>query len=136
MKRYSLILKRNGSEHETIFSNFWGYSDNDPVMLKQIKDYLQTWLERYNNSLTENDMNEIFKDFDGSLSYDIWSFKLINKYKYHIRNRISGDLIDYFETFEEALKTLNEYEKYDKNEDIYIPNFYEIYESEKESIIY
>ena len=48
----------------------------------------------------------------------------MNKYK--IQDREAGNVIDYFETMEEAEKTLLEYEKIDREEGTYTRDFYEI----------
>lgn len=58
----------------------------------------------------------------------------MEKYKWIIRDREAGNKIDCFETLEEAKRTLEEYEKQDKIDGIYEPNFYEIYNVEKEEI--
>ena len=43
-----------------------------------------------------------------------------------IRVRENGDVIDTFDTIEEAKKEIQRYESEDKAEGIYEPNFYEI----------
>lgn len=48
--------------------------------------------------------------------------------KYVIRDREAGNVIDKFDTFEEAKRTLEEYENSDRLEGIYEENFYEIVE--------
>lgn len=58
----------------------------------------------------------------------------MEKYNWIIRDREAGNKIDCFKTLEEAKKTLEEYEKQDKIDGIYEPNFYEIYNTEKEEI--
>jgi len=50
--------------------------------------------------------------------------------KYTIRDREAGNPIEDFDTLEEAEIKLEEYEKSDKNEGIYTPNFYEIVKNE------
>lgn len=47
-------------------------------------------------------------------------------YKYRIEDREAGNIIDRFYTLEEAEKTLEEYEKEDKEDGSYTENFYEI----------
>ena len=58
----------------------------------------------------------------------------MEKYKWIIRDSEAGNKIDCFATLEEAKRTLEEYEKQDKIDGIYEPNFYEIYNVEKEEI--
>lgn len=48
-----------------------------------------------------------------------------------IRVRENGDVIDTFDTIEEAKKEIQRYEAEDKAEGIYEPNFYEIAKIEK-----
>ncbi len=45
---------------------------------------------------------------------------------YRIQDRETGTLIDVFDTYEEALAELNIYERDDKNNGDYTPDFYEI----------
>ncbi len=47
---------------------------------------------------------------------------------YVIRDREAGNIIDKFSTYEEAQQALNQYEKEDKEDGIYTPDFYEIKE--------
>ena len=49
-------------------------------------------------------------------------------YKYIIRDREAGNIIDKFETLEEAEKAVNNFESQDIDDKIYTPNFYEIVE--------
>lgn len=58
----------------------------------------------------------------------------MKKYKWIIRDREAGNKIDCFTTLEEAKRTLKEYEEQDKIDGIYEPDFYEIYNIEKEEI--
>lgn len=48
--------------------------------------------------------------------------------KYVIRDKEAGNVIEYFDTFSEAKKTLISFEKKDKKEKIYKKDFYEIAE--------
>lgn len=50
--------------------------------------------------------------------------------KYATRDREAGNIIEYFRTKEEAGQAIEEYEKADKAEGIYEPDFYEVAESE------
>ena len=56
-------------------------------------------------------------------------------FSYFTRNRESGDLIDYFETLPEAERAIEIYEKQDKKDGTFKPNFYEIYDIENQEII-
>jgi hypothetical protein len=47
---------------------------------------------------------------------------------YKIQDREAGNVIETGLTFEEAQKTLKEFEESDKKEGIYVPDFYEIKE--------
>lgn len=49
-----------------------------------------------------------------------------SKTVYVIRDREGGNVIDKFETYQDAKKELIEYEEGDKREGIYTPDFYEI----------
>lgn len=53
-----------------------------------------------------------------------------------IRNREAGIIIERFETVEEARETLAKFEEEDEENEIYEPDFYEIYDTEKEEIVY
>jgi hypothetical protein len=48
--------------------------------------------------------------------------------KFIIQDRETGTFIDEFNTFDLALKALQEYENEDKQEGVYAPDFYEIVE--------
>lgn len=55
---------------------------------------------------------------------------------YIIRDREAGNKIAEFSTLEEAIRKLKEYEEDDEKDGTYTPDFYEIYNSEKEEIVY
>lgn len=55
---------------------------------------------------------------------------------YLIRVRESGDIFDSFNNLDVAIKELKKYETDDKNDGIFEEDFYEIYDSEKEEIIW
>jgi hypothetical protein len=46
---------------------------------------------------------------------------------YYTRDREAGNIIDKFETEQEALKAIKSYEEEDKRDGSYIPDFYEIF---------
>lgn len=52
--------------------------------------------------------------------------------RYVIRDREAGNIIDSYETKEEAKRKLDYFEYIDKQEGIYEPNFYEIYDTLEE----
>lgn len=56
--------------------------------------------------------------------------------RYQVRIREIGEPIDWYDTYEEALAALKEYERDDEAEGQYIRNFYEIYDAVEERIIY
>lgn len=76
MKTYSLIKTKSGERKGTEISQFYSESGTDAKMLKEIENYLRAWLDGYNNSLSFEEINDLFNDFDGSFSYDVWSFNL------------------------------------------------------------
>lgn len=55
--------------------------------------------------------------------------------KFVIRDREAGNIIDYFNTLKEAKAMLDEYERQDKLDGVYINEFYEIYDIETKKII-
>lgn len=59
----------------------------------------------------------------------------MKKYRYIIRDKEAGNYISTFQNLEDAKKQLNQFEKEDKKDGIYTPDFYEIYDVEKERII-
>lgn len=77
MKTYNLTKTKNGEKNSTIQSSFYGESLTDQTMLNEVADYLKKWLDGYNNSLTDEEIDEILCNFDGSISYDVYSFDLI-----------------------------------------------------------
>lgn len=54
---------------------------------------------------------------------------------YVVRDREAGNVIDEFNTFEEAAGTVIEYEDADREDGDYTPNFYEIYNKLTEKIV-
>lgn len=62
-------------------------------------------------------------------------FSLQRTKKFIVRDSIAGNVIEYFNSLEEAKKCIKLFEIQDKREGIYTPNFYEIYDTEKEEII-
>lgn len=73
--------------------------------------------------------------FNNSVSYDVYVIYLIsrkanNMTKYIIQDREAGNFIDKFENIEAAEQALEEFEKTDKKEGNYVPDFYEIVEAE------
>jgi hypothetical protein len=79
MKTYLLIKTKAGERKGTEISNFIGENETDSKMLSEVSSYLKSWLENYNNSLTIEELDELFADFDGSFSYDVWTFGLIEE---------------------------------------------------------
>ncbi|MBP3801065.1 MAG: hypothetical protein J6I85_03405 [Clostridia bacterium] len=55
--------------------------------------------------------------------------------RFIIRDREAGNIIDSFDTFNEAEKKLKSYEEEDKKENIYSENFYEIYDSKLDKAV-
>ena len=55
--------------------------------------------------------------------------------KYATRDREAGNIIEYFSTKEEAEQAIEEYEKADKAEGIYEPDFYEVAECDMMKIV-
>lgn len=53
---------------------------------------------------------------------------------YIIRDREAGNMVDYFDTLEEAQTALAEYEEQDKKDGIYEEDFYEIAEVNEEEL--
>ena len=49
-------------------------------------------------------------------------------YNYIVRDKEAGNIIDKFETLEEAEKAITNFESQDIDDKIYTPNFYEIIE--------
>ena len=55
--------------------------------------------------------------------------------KYTVRDREAGNVLDRFNTLEEAREALKSYEEEDKDGGIYTDDFYEIYDTELEEIV-
>ena len=55
--------------------------------------------------------------------------------KYTVRDREAGNVLDRFNTLEEAREALKSYEEEDKDGGIYKDDFYEIYDTELEEIV-
>ena len=53
--------------------------------------------------------------------------------RYIIRDREAGNVIDSFDTPDEAKNELMKFEKADKKEGVYIPDFYELWDSVEET---
>lgn len=77
MKKLNLTKTRDGQRNSSIQSYFFGENLADENTLNEVKAYLTCWLEEYNNSLTFEEIEEMIEDFDGSFSYDVYSFELI-----------------------------------------------------------
>ena len=75
MKTYKLIKTRAGERTGTKVSEFYGTGIDDPKMLMQAQEWLIVWLNSY-TALTDDEITELFEDFDGNFSYDIWTFSL------------------------------------------------------------
>lgn len=58
------------------------------------------------------------------------------KNRYQIRIREIGEPLDEYDTFNEARSALEEYEREDEAEGNYIRDFYEIYDTEEERIVW
>jgi len=56
--------------------------------------------------------------------------------KYYTCCRETGDVIDVFNTYEEALHAVEEYEIADREEKTYTPDFYEIIEKEGKGYVF
>ena len=55
--------------------------------------------------------------------------------RYVTRDAEAGNIIERFDTIEEARKAIESYEEQDKAEDVYTPNFYEIYDTKNETVV-
>lgn len=55
----------------------------------------------------------------------------MSKVKYIVRDRESGTGIDAFDSFDEAVECIRQFEEADRKDEIYTPDFYEIYELEE-----
>lgn len=53
---------------------------------------------------------------------------MVMEKKFIIQDRETGTFIDEFNTYQEALTELEEFENGDKQESIFVPDFYEIVE--------
>ena len=49
-----------------------------------------------------------------------------------IRDREAGNVIEHFNTVEEAQKELERYEEHDRKDGVYVEDFYEIYDLDDE----
>ena len=54
---------------------------------------------------------------------------------FQVRDRQGGNVIDSFDSLEDATYALNEYEEADKLDNIYEENFYELFDSSKDEIV-
>lgn len=77
MKNYLLIKTKAGERKGTEISNFIGENENDPKMLAEVKTHLTEWMNSYNNSISLEEIDKLFASFDGSFSYDVWTFELV-----------------------------------------------------------
>lgn len=57
-------------------------------------------------------------------------------YKYQVRDSEAGNVIETYASLEEARKAIDEFEKKDKEESTFEPNFYEVYDVVNESVVY
>lgn len=78
MKPFNLLRKRNGEQKSEVVSVFVGEKIDDPEMLNDVQHYIDAWIESY-TSITNEEKQELFADFDGNLSYDVWSFELVEE---------------------------------------------------------
>ena len=74
-KTFNLIKTRDGERKGVKTHFFCGDSANDPKMLAEIKSYLNLWIESY-TSISDEEKEELFADFDGTLHYDVWTYTL------------------------------------------------------------
>ena len=56
--------------------------------------------------------------------------------RFIVRDREAGNYIDSFNTLDEAFSALKDFEKEDVSNDMYTEDFYEVYDSELEEIVY
>lgn len=56
--------------------------------------------------------------------------------RYWTRDREAGNKIEEFATLKEAREAIEKYEKEDKKDGTFTENFYEIYDSQNEEIIF
>ena len=76
MKSFNLIKTKAGERTGKTQSCFYGDVIDDNRMLGELESYLRRWLEGYNNSLSNEEINELFEGFDGNFNYDVWTFEL------------------------------------------------------------
>ena len=56
--------------------------------------------------------------------------------RYQTRDRQAGNVIDDFDTLEEARAAIERYEAEDERNGVYEPDFYEVYDTEREEVVY
>lgn len=56
--------------------------------------------------------------------------------RYETRDSIAGNVIDWFDTIEEAKEAIKRYEDEDKRYGYFEPDFYEIYDNVKEEVVF
>ena len=77
LKEFRLIKTRAGNRTGVDLGSFFGADENDLSMLKKVRDYIERWLDGYNNGLPIDEIDELLEGFNGYFSYDVFSFKLI-----------------------------------------------------------
>lgn len=75
MKTFNLIKTKAGERKGTLVSTFIGESATDAKMLSEVKSYLTTWVNSY-TSISDEEIAELFENFDGNFGYDVWGFSL------------------------------------------------------------
>lgn len=60
----------------------------------------------------------------------------MNTERFIVRDREAGNYIDGFNTLDKAIQCVKDFEKEDELENIYTEDFYEVYDSELEEIVY
>lgn len=77
LKEFRLIKTRAGERIGVDLGSFFGADENDPSMLKKVRNCIERWLDGYNNGLPIDEIDELLEGFNGYFSYDVFSFKLI-----------------------------------------------------------
>lgn len=110
--------------------------------VKKWESFLHEWTS-YSNAYDYGIHPYYFDDNDAAKEWLDWSdadvaaaiAKAADLKPYVVRDREAGNVIDEFNTLEEAKGTVIEYEDEDRNNGDYTPDFYEIYNKLTEKIV-
>lgn len=127
-KVYAIVMKV-GSKYSYVFTpsdiENDGYTDLEPDWCYEYRDEAEQQLETLKGYCEARDYVNVELSIE-TITINKTAMTLNNDKAFYTQDSMNGEEFDRFDTLEEAMKAIQEYNKEDKAEGCYVEDFYEI----------